>query len=177
MTIRISARERKSFCILAIQLIQGMDLPFEDLIEIVDPSKPNVNRTSNKIKAKNCGKLFEHSRIQQLHSDALLKFITRKSTCQQNFGVSPSLFEEWKNDMAKIVSEGVGGLMDLSVSLEKMVSPEKRLQDDINVPLLHRASVVGLFLRRIILCFDKLNFSEVSHLYHNFKEYYERGMY
>ena len=49
-TIRISARERKSFCILAIQLIQGMDMPFEDLIEIVDPSKLNVNRTSNKIK-------------------------------------------------------------------------------------------------------------------------------
>ena len=78
--------------------------------------------------------------------------------------------------MAKIVSEGVGGLMDLSVSLEKMVSHEKRLQDDINIPLLHRASVVGLFLRRIILSFDKLNFSEVSHLYHNFKEYYEQGM-
>ena len=39
-------------------------------------------------------------------------------------GVTDGLFEAWKKDMVTVVEEGVGGLMDLSVSLEKMVSCE-----------------------------------------------------
>ena len=83
--------------------------------------------------------------------------------------------DKWIEDMVQIVLEGVGGLMDLNVSLEKMVSPEKRRPEEQNLPFIHRTSVVGLFIRRIILCFDKLNFSEVSHLYHNFKRYCLQG--
>ena len=60
-------------------------------------------------------------------------------------------------------------------SHNKMVSPEKRRPEEQNMPIIHRTSVVGLFIRRIILCFDKLNFSEVSHLYHNFKQYCGEG--
>ena len=122
--IIISAQRRKDFCILAIKLIQGIDMPLQELIKMVGSSKIN---------------------------------------------------EKWKEDITQIVEEGVGGLMDLAVSLEKMVSPEKRRPEEQNLPYIHRTSVVGLFIRRIILCFDKLNFSEVSHLYHNFKEYCEKG--
>ena len=90
--------------------------------------------------------------------------------------VGSSIFKDkWIEDMRQIVLEGVGGLMDLTVDLEKMVSPEKRRPEEQNMPIIHRTSVVGLFIRRIILCFDKLNFSEVSHLYHNFKQYCEQG--
>jgi hypothetical protein len=89
--------------------------------------------------------------------------------------VGSSIFKDkWIEDMRQIVLEGVGGLMDLTVDLEKMVSPEKRRPEEQNMPIIHRTSVVGLFIRRIILCFDKLNFSEVSHLYHNFKQYCEQ---
>ena len=88
---------------------------------------------------------------------------------------SPIIRDKWKNDMAQIIEEGVGGLMDLVLSLEKMVSPEKRRPEEHNLPEIQKTSVVGLFIRRIILCFDKLNFSEVSHLYHNFRQYCENG--
>ena len=118
---------------------------------------------------------IEDAELQQIHSDGETPLSSKSS--YKRFGVSFALFEEWKKDMSKIVVEGVGALMDLSISLEKMVSHEKRLQEDQHIPLLHRASVVGLFLRRIILCFDKLNFSEVSHLYHNFKQYVQGKQY
>ena len=152
----LTARQRKNFCMLAIKLIQGADLPFQDLARMLYPS----------------AEVSDHKTTQ-------IDLLSTESHHQKRpvFGaISYLLFEEWKRDMANIVAEGVGGLMDLSTSLEKMISPEKRLQEEQHIPILHRASVVGLFLRRVILCFDKLNFSEVSHLYHNFKSYYQQGM-
>ena len=175
-----SAKERKAFCLLAIRLIQGIDLPLQDLLSLVYKFQYRESSASNKIglfEAKHCGKhpileISSHSK----RFDKLLKANTnRHSSDKQSYGIPSVRLDEWKKDMTKIVADGVGGLMDLSVSLEKMVSHDKRLQEDQNIPLLHRASVVGLFLRRIILCFDKLSFSEVSHLYHNFKQYYEEG--
>ena len=38
---------------------------------------------------------------------------------------SPVIKDKWKEDLAQILEEGVGGLMNLAESLEKMVSPEK----------------------------------------------------
>ena len=83
--------------------------------------------------------------------------------------VTPALFGAWKKDMATVVEEGVGSLMDLALSLEKMVSNE------VQVPLLHRSSVVGLFLRRIVLGFERLNFSDVARLHRLFQSYYDFG--
>ena len=88
---------------------------------------------------------------------------------------SPVIKDKWKEDLAQILEEGVGGLMNLAESLEKMVSPEKRRPEEQNLPFIQRTSVVGLFFRKIILCFDKLNFSEVSHLYHNYRQFCEAG--
>ena len=140
-----------------------------------------VNRSLNPIGTKRGFCASEHN-IEKIDETLLLSedhdpHNVQKQSHKQSYEIFylSQLFEDWKNDMSKIVTEGVGGLMDLSVSLEKMISHEKRLQEDQHIPMLHRASVVGLFLRRIILCFDKLNFSEVSHLYHNFKKYYEQG--
>ena len=122
--IFIVARRRRNFCVLAIKLIQGIDMPLQELFKMIDSS---------------------------------------------------AIKDKWKEDMAQILEEGVGGLMNLTESLEKMVSPEKRRPEEQNLPYIQRTSVVGLFFRRIILCFDKLNFSEVSHLYHNYRQFCEAG--
>ena len=147
------ANNRRAFCMLAIKLIQGTDLQLKEMISMVSPLKEIENSEGLEKKA-----MFQ------------------TSYNYQRLGVSFVLLTQWKRDMEKTVAEGVGGLMDISGSLEKMVFADKRLQEDQNLPILHRASVVGLFLRRIILCFDKLSFSEVSQLYHNFKRYVRQGM-
>ena len=46
---------------------------------------------------------------------------------------------------------------------------------EVQVPHLHRASVVGRFLRRIVIFFERLNFSEVANLHADFQRYYEAG--
>jgi len=101
--------------------------------------------------------------IDAIHND--FGFVTQG---YQN--ASAGLWRAWARDMKVVcVEEGVGGLMDLSFSLEKMVSAE------VQVPHLHRASVVGRFLRRIVIFFERLNFSEVANLHADFQRYYEAG--
>uniref|UniRef100_A0A0K2VFI6 Anaphase-promoting complex subunit 5 n=1 Tax=Lepeophtheirus salmonis TaxID=72036 RepID=A0A0K2VFI6_LEPSM len=79
------------------------------------------------------------------------------------------LANEWRRSLALTVADGVGGLIDLKISLENALS-------DSNANALHRSSVVGIFFKKLILYFESLTFSEVSHLFENFKLYYNKGM-
>lgn len=122
MMASISCKERKDFCLLYLNLIQGTDEPFSEL--------------ANKVLA-NLG---------------------------QQYQVSPALKANWKRQLAIYVGEGVGGIMDLVDSLRK------------HTDLTNRTSVCGLFLRRVLLGFDKLSFSDVSNLTHLFRQYYLEGV-
>ncbi|XP_023229697.1 anaphase-promoting complex subunit 5-like isoform X1 [Centruroides sculpturatus] len=66
--------------------------------------------------------------------------------------------------------QGVAGIMDYIQSLESLlVDPHNQ------TPVVHKSSVLGLFLRRMLLAFDKLSFSQATKLYHKFCLYYKNG--
>ena len=67
--------------------------------------------------------------------------------------------DSWARGVARLMEEGVAGVMDLVQSLEKLLNAD-------NIPV-SRTSVIGLLLRQVILTFDKLTFSEVSSVKHS----------
>ena len=76
----------------------------------------------------------------------------------------------WKRKLDEICSDPVSGLMNLMSSLEKMPGESH------TTPILHRHSVCGIFLRKILLGFEKLSFSEVSNFSMEFRDYYFEGL-
>ena len=60
-----------------------------------------------------------------------------------------------------ISNEGLSNLMELMANV-KTLSSQNHIQ---------KSSIVGLFIRRMWLYFDKLSFSAVSQLFHNYREY------
>ena len=67
--------------------------------------------------------------------------------------------------MISICEDPVSGLMSVMSDFDRM------LNDSPVLPYLHRLSVCGLFLRRILLGFEKLSFTEVSNFAAIFKQY------
>ena len=77
------------------------------------------------------------------------------------------LVDSWARGVARLMEEGVAGVMDLVQSLEKLLNAD-------NIPV-SRTSVIGLLLRQVILTFDKLTFSEVSSVKQQLDHYYKAG--
>ena len=77
------------------------------------------------------------------------------------------LVTSWGRGVTRLQEEGVAGVMDLIQSLDKLLTAD-------NYPV-NRSSVLGLFLRRVYLNFDKLTFSEVSSLKQQLDQYYRNG--
>ena len=75
--------------------------------------------------------------------------------------------DSWARGVARLMEEGVAGVMDLVQSLEKLLNAD-------NIPV-SRTSVIGLLLRQVILTFDKLTFSEVSSVKQQLDHYYKAG--
>ena len=69
----------------------------------------------------------------------------------------------WKRKLIKICEDPVSGLMSIMSDFERL------LCDSPVLPYLHRLSVCGLFVRRILLGFEKLSFTEVSNFAAIFK--------
>jgi len=81
--------------------------------------------------------------------------------------VPKGLVMSWAGGVARLQEEGVAGVMDLTQSIEKLLTAE-------SAPV-NRSSVLGLLLRRVYLSFDKLTFSEVSALRQQLDHYYRAG--
>ena len=67
--------------------------------------------------------------------------------------------------MVSICEDPVSGLMSVMSDYDRL------LCDSPVLPYLHRLSVCGLFIRRILLGFEKLSFTEVSNFAAIFKQY------
>ena len=74
------------------------------------------------------------------------------------FRLPAGMLGAWRRCLEVIPGEDVHGLLDLVKSLRDLVDPEKPM------PFLHRSAYLGQYLRRLVLHFDKLSFSEVSPL-------------
>lgn len=67
--------------------------------------------------------------------------------------------------------KGVDGLLDLFDSLRRSMEPKDH---PLSLPVLNRNSVLGLYVRRMLIFFEKLPFNQVVALYNNLKKYIER---
>ena len=97
----------------------------------------------------------------------LAKEILQNSEYQN---INPELKACWKRKLDEVCSDPVSGLMNLMSCLEKMPSESH------TTPILHRHSICGIFLRKILLGFEKLSFSEVSNFSMEFRDYYFEGL-
>ncbi|CAH1785514.1 unnamed protein product [Owenia fusiformis] len=78
----------------------------------------------------------------------------------------PKMLEYFIHRLIHFQEEGIGALMDYFQTLQENLFTESE-------PLVNKSSVLGLFLRRMILMFDKLSFSQVGALYKAYLRYYE----
>lgn len=77
-------------------------------------------------------------------------------------------YELFVGKLAELYEQGVSGLLEFILSLDILM-----VEPTLPSPVVHKSSVLGLFLRRMLLAFDKLSFSQVAKLYQNYKAYYE----
>ncbi|GAB1866350.1 Anaphase-promoting complex subunit 5 [Camponotus japonicus] len=70
-----------------------------------------------------------------------------------------------------LYEKGVDGLLDLFDSLRRLMEPKDH---SLSLPVLHKNSVHGLYVRRMLIFFEKLAFDQVVTLYNDFKKYVER---
>ena len=78
----------------------------------------------------------------------------------------------WRNKLVRLGQEPVSGIMAAMNDMERLMLDNTGSE----MPLLSRHSVSGLFLRRIMLGFEKLSFSEVSSFAGIFQGYIHEGL-
>lgn len=68
--------------------------------------------------------------------------------------------------------EGVEGLVDLFDSVGRLMKPS--LDHSLSLPALNKNSVLGLYVRRVVVFFEKLPFDQIVSLYEAIKKYVEK---
>lgn len=96
--------------------------------------------------------------------DVELKQLLR---CIKN-AMQPGFDEIFAGKLKDLCEQGVAGLLEFIQSLDVLM-----LEPILPGPVVQKSSVLGLFLRRMLLAFDKLSFSQVTKLYRNYTTYYE----
>lgn len=70
-----------------------------------------------------------------------------------------------------LYEKGVDGLLDLFDNLRRLMEPKDH---SLSLSALHKNSVHGLYVRRMLIFFEKLAFDQVVTLYNDLKKYVER---
>lgn len=70
-----------------------------------------------------------------------------------------------------LCNKGVDGLLDLFNSLCRLIESKEHA---LSMPMLNRNSVLGLYIRRMRIFFEKLPFNQVVVLYNDLKKYVGR---
>ncbi|XP_071450203.1 anaphase-promoting complex subunit 5 [Hetaerina americana] len=78
--------------------------------------------------------------------------------------------ENFECQLMDVYRKGVAGLLDIIQNVIQILVEPTQLS-----PVVNKSSVIGLYLRRIIVCIDKLSFSQVVRAYQNYKIYYEKA--
>ncbi|KAG1652562.1 Anaphase-promoting complex subunit 5 [Nymphon striatum] len=82
----------------------------------------------------------------------------------------PKTYELFINRLNELKEGGIAILMDFIQSLEiLMIDPQ------FPIPLVHKSSITGLYLRKIMLAFDKLTFSQVTQLFKQYLQYFDKS--
>ncbi|XP_026272663.1 anaphase-promoting complex subunit 5 [Frankliniella occidentalis] len=83
----------------------------------------------------------------------------------------PAHLSALKKTLAEINDGGVCAIQTLIHDLNTTIFSDSALLQ----PVVNKSSIIGLFLRRIIIFFDKLTFSQVVAIYRSYKAYYYRA--
>lgn len=84
----------------------------------------------------------------------------------------PKTLDLFTKEMAIIRDAGVAGIMDYVPNLDNLLADPVAATPAV----LHKSSVLGLFVRRMLLALDKLNFSGLVNLHKSFRSYYDEGL-
>lgn len=74
-----------------------------------------------------------------------------------------------ENELKLLCDNGVMGLLDLFENLGKLT--KSNTEHSLSQPLLNKNSVLGLYVRRIIILFERLTFYQIVLLYESLKDY------
>ncbi|XP_056636653.1 anaphase-promoting complex subunit 5 [Diorhabda sublineata] len=89
----------------------------------------------------------------------------------KKYVIPDSLMESFDQTLATLNEEGIGNLLDIVDSLVKIMS---RSEDHPNsTSVIAKTSIAGYYIRRFIVYFEKLTFSEVVKVFEDFQAYYE----
>ncbi|XP_064650104.1 anaphase-promoting complex subunit 5-like isoform X2 [Lineus longissimus] len=80
--------------------------------------------------------------------------------------VNTELYTLFVDRFEEMYSEGIRKIMDFFQFLSDVLLQEPNT-------LVNKSSVVGLFIRRMVLSFETLSFSQVTKIYHQYRRYYE----
>lgn len=83
----------------------------------------------------------------------------------------PAHISALKKALAEINDGGVCAVQTLIHDLNTTIFSDSALLQ----PVVNKSSIIGLFLRRIIIFFDKLTFSQIVAVYRSYKAYYYRA--
>lgn len=87
--------------------------------------------------------------------------------------INSSHFEGFQNIMSIAMKIGVEILYELNKKIDEIISDAA--MTGTNSPALHQSSIVGLFLRRVLVHLERMSFQEMMELYKSFCTYYEKG--
>lgn len=82
-------------------------------------------------------------------------------------------FEGFQSVMSIAMKIGVEILYELNKKIDEIISDTTLTTT--NAPAIHQTSIVGLFLRRVLVHLERMSFQEVMELYKHFCNYYEKG--
>ncbi|PSN35870.1 Anaphase-promoting complex subunit 5 [Blattella germanica] len=87
-----------------------------------------------------------------------------------NYNLLPLHLQNFNQQLMEIHQNGVGSILDLIQNLSRLIVEPTHMV----APVVHKSSIIGLYIRRIMILFDKLSFSQVVGIYQTFKQYYEK---
>ncbi|XP_030765608.1 anaphase-promoting complex subunit 5 [Sitophilus oryzae] len=85
------------------------------------------------------------------------------------------VFEKFDKHLEEIYSNSIGYLLDIVDEVKQIMNADLNVSEKsvLFSNIIWKNSVIGFFLRRFIVYFEKLNFSEVLSLYQAFLRYYK----
>lgn len=95
--------------------------------------------------------------------------ITLKELCMKiKDKMKPELYTMFHKKLLEFIEEGVGAIKDYFQNITFLL-----MVDSNDQPSVTKSSVLGLFIRRMILAFEKLSFSQMTDLHTKFQHYYK----
>ena len=146
--------------------------------EVLAPSK-NSEFVKNLMNLKPTCKLQTHQRrdfcrllLKLMQTvDKPLSKLSEDILLSKDYDVHLTLKTCWRNKLARMGQDPVSGVMAAMNDIERLL-----VDNSNDVPVLCKHSISGLFLRKIILGFEKLSFSEVSSFAGIFQNYVCEGL-